>query len=231
MHCLLIDDNKKTADHLSALLEKIPGIYQVHKAVQPYLLRSVMDLEPIEIIFSRVRLWNFRAFSRLDTMVPIVFLCGGKDKLTDKEDTAVPYKLREPYTAFELEQLLKKISKDRIVESPDYFFIKYEARHHRIFFSDIEMIERKRMGYVQIYTKKLDMLISGTLNSWLQQLPEGRFIRAADSLVLPIGSLDQIRDNVFEHRGNKIKLTYRFAKEAQKELETESDWDQWSGQH
>lgn len=224
MHCLLIDDNLKTSARLAGLLAKAAGITAVHTAVQPYLVRSLMACEPIDVIFSRVRLWDHRVFGKLDTMPPIVFLCGGRDKLSEQPGTAVPYKLREPYRPFELSQLITRLRAERFTERAAYCFVRYEGRHHRVFFNDIEMIERLRMSYVKLVTRYTTMILNGSLAGWLRLLPENEFVRVSDTLVLPVREESRIHDDEYEHRGRRIRLTYRFRANDRKLAEKHTDW-------
>lgn len=173
MHCLIIDDNTKTAEQLAILLEGQPMVTQVHKAVQPYLLRSFISIEPIAVMFMRVWLWNPAVFSTIKNLPPVVFLNGGRDKMTDQPGTMVPYKLREPYAANELGKLLTRITNERPDEEPGYFFVRLDSRYHRLFFRDIEMIERLKMGYLKIYTRYTTVMHAGTLSQYMQILPEG----------------------------------------------------------
>ncbi|MES2373442.1 MAG: LytTR family transcriptional regulator DNA-binding domain-containing protein [Bacteroidota bacterium] len=196
----------------------------MHRAVQPYLVRSLMACEPVEIIFIRVRLWDHRLFERLERMPILVFLCGGKDKLTDKLNTSVPYRLREPYTVTKIEQLVCKLSKERITESPSYFFVRFEGQFHKLCFLDIVMIERMQMNYVKIWAHHVSMLVPGTLTQWLSKLPQGQFIRVSDTLVLPLKAAMEISSDEYVFRGRNIQLTYRFASAARKEMELQTNW-------
>lgn len=227
MNCLLIDDNPKTAKVLAEMLQSIPHVSAVHHSVQPYMIRSLMAAEPIDLVLIRTRLWNFKVFERLDYMPMVLFLSGGKDKLTTQPGTTVPYQIREPYGLSELRQLLKGMQKERIIETPSYFFVRSDGRFHRLFFEDIEMLERMEMSYVKIWTRYTTMLVGGTLNQLLEQLPQGRFIRVSDTLILPLQQAIAIEDDSYTFRGRVIPLTYRFAASARKEMEQQSNWSSW----
>ncbi|MES2328200.1 MAG: hypothetical protein V4539_01270 [Bacteroidota bacterium] len=220
MNCLIIDDNPKTAATLSELLEANPAIGQVHKAVQPYLIRSLMSYETIDIIFIRVRLWEFRQFEELKQKPAIVFLSGGKDKLTEKPGTSVQFSIREPYTATGLSILLDRIKETKSIQGTDFFFLRYSGRFHKTLFSDIDMIERMEKAYVQFHLKYADPLIPGSIPGWIQKLPADRFIRVSDTLILPVETAKTIQTDKYEFKGRPIQLTYRFAAGARKEMKT-----------
>lgn len=211
MNCLIIDDNPKTASALYNLLESWPSIGQVYRAVQPYLVRSLMATEKIDIIFIRVRLWDFKQFERLDEMPVVVFLHGGKDKLTAQPGTSVQYSLREPHNPKDLSVVMRKIEAERICESADFIFVRYDSRFHKTMFSDIEMIERKEGNYVRVFMEYGSWLLPGTLPGWLAKLPEDKFRRVSDTLILPVLEAAGITTDEYTHRGRTIQLTYRFA--------------------
>ncbi len=227
MNCLIIDDNPKTSVVLSDQLRGLQIVARVHIAVQPYLIRSLMAVETIDVVLIRVRLWNYAVFERLEYMPLIIFLCGGKDKLTDKSGTSVPYRLREPYYPADIQLLFRRIASERLIESPSYFFVRSEGRFHRVFFEHLEMIERMQMGYVKIWTRFTFFLVSTTLNQLLRQVPEGRFIRVSDTLILPLSEARTIEGDSYTYRGREILLTFRFAAAARKEMQQAANWSSW----
>lgn len=221
MHCLIIDDNTKTSTALAKKLEAVSGIESVSEAIQPYLVGSLLNENKLDVIFIRVRLWNPIAFEQHIRIPAVVFISGGKNKLTDKPGLTVPFQLREPIVLNELYNLLKQLSRDPETEPAGYFFVRTDGRFHRIFFSDIELIERLKMSYIKIYTRYTSLLISGSLPSIMEKLPEGRFIRVSDTLILPLEQVKQITDKTYTFRGREIGLTFRFARVQEKK------WNQW----
>jgi len=217
MHCLIIDDNPKTLSFLTTMLEACAGIAQVHKAVQPYLIRSLLAAEDIQVIFIRVRLWDFRQVEKLEKMPVVVFLSGGKDKLTILEGTSTRYTLREPYHPLVLSILLNNIDTDRFIEAPDYFFLRYNGRFHKTMFRDIEMIERLEKNYTRFFFSYGTQYIPGTLPGWLSKLPSDRFTRVSDNLIIPTEESFKITGDEYEYKGRKMPLTFRFANVARNE--------------
>jgi hypothetical protein len=131
MNCLLIDDNPKTAAALTALLEACRQIKKIYHEVNSCLVRTLMAAEKIDVILIRVRLWDHKQFTKLETIPIIVFLSGGKDKLTLKPGTSVRYGLREPFFANDLTELFSKIKNDPGKETPDFLFLRYDGRFHK----------------------------------------------------------------------------------------------------
>ncbi|MES2331325.1 MAG: hypothetical protein V4539_17105 [Bacteroidota bacterium] len=197
----------------------MPLIGQVYRAVQPYLVRSLMAAEKIDVIFIRVRLWDFRQFEAIGQNPAIVFLSGGKDKLTGKPGTSVQFSIREPYNEMDIRQALRDIKEANLFEGISFFFLRYSGRFHKTLFSDIEMIERMEKGYVQFHLKYAKPLIPGSIPGWMHKLPEDKFIRAADTLILPVEIAKKIKTDEYEFKDRKIKLTFRFASMARNEME------------
>jgi DNA-binding LytR/AlgR family response regulator len=219
MNCLIIDDNSKTTSSLCRLLDAWPGIGNIHRAVQPYMVRSLMATEKISIVFIRVRLWDFRQFENLEEIPLVVFLHGGKDKLTTQPGTNVQYALREPYNPHDLSIMMRRIEEESIAEAPDFIFLRYDSRFHKTMFSDIEMIERKEGSYLRFFMNYGSWLLPGTLPGWLAKLPEDKFIRVSDTLILPIEQAVTVTSDAYEYRGRSIPLTFRFANSARNEME------------
>ncbi|MEO8174861.1 MAG: hypothetical protein ABI581_17315 [Sediminibacterium sp.] len=191
---------------------------KVHHAVQPYLVRSLLSAEKIDIVFIRVRLWNFREFEKLEEMPVVVFLSGGKDKLTNHSATSVGYILREPYHPVLLTGLIKDIEKEHFTEAPEYLFLRYNGRFHKTMFSDVEMIERMEKNYCRFFLSYADPFLPGTLPGWIAKLPEDKFRRVSDTMILPVAEANTITKDEYVHRSRVIQLTYRFAN-ATKEIE------------
>ncbi len=219
MNALIIDDNPKTLVVLKDLLKAHWGTEAVFTAVQPYLVRSLMAAEQIDVVFIRVRLWDFRQFEELEQMPVVVFLSGGKDKLTMKEETAVRYALREPYNTTELPRLLRKIEEERFTEPPEYLFLRYLGRFHRVYFSEIELVEGKVGSYVQFFLKEGSQLLPGSLASWVRRLPADRFVRISDGLIVPATEIIKVKSNKYTFKDRQIRLSFRFASRAKKEME------------
>ncbi len=219
MHCLIIDDNPKTSTALIRLLEAFPFVTQVHRSVDIHMMPTLIAVEKIAIVFIRVRLWDFKKFEKLEEMPVVVFLSGGKDKLTLKPGTAVQYSLREPYMAIDLVQLFQKIENENHTEPPVYLFLRYEGRFHKTLLSDIEMIERKEGSYVRFYLKYGTWLLPGSIPGWLKKLPEESFVRVSDQLIVPASALSCITGDQYDYKGRSIPLTFRFAAGARNVLQ------------
>ena len=222
MNCLIIDDNPKTAFSLGQLLTAIPIVKEVRMADHPYRVRSILANTHIDLLFIRVRLWDFKLVEHVPKMPTLVFLTGGRDMITNKTETGVRYFFQEPFDAKALAQLLAKVVPE--CEKPEFMFIRYEGRFHKIAFSDIDLIERMRGSYVQFHLKYGNWLIAGHLTGWIQKLPEDKFIRISDTLIVPASELSKITNNEYVFKGRRIKLTYRFAIAARREMERIGDW-------
>ncbi|MES2331168.1 MAG: LytTR family transcriptional regulator DNA-binding domain-containing protein [Bacteroidota bacterium] len=219
MNCLIIDDNAKTSAVLQQLLEAQPGAKNIHIAVQPYLIRSLMSYETIDVVFIRVRLWDFRQFAHLGQKPAIVFLSGGKDKLTEKPGTSVLFSMREPYSEREIKHLLKRITDNTLSEGNEFLFLRYSGRFHKTLFTDIEMVERMEKAYVKFHLSYGAPLIPGTIPGWRNKLPEDRFIRVSDNLILPVEKVVGITEDRYVYKQREIVLTFRFAGGARNEME------------
>ncbi len=221
MNCLVIDDNTKTRDMLSGLLKACGAFVNIHHAVQPYMVRSLMTWEQIGVIFIRVRLWDYSVFEKIaeDKMPVIVFLSGGKERITEKENTTVQYQLREPYAQEGIKRLMRQMVFKPLNERPHFFFVRFEGRYHKILFEDIELVERMLGSYIRLHTKQDMFLLAGSLSGYMDRLPPTEFIRVSDGLIVPAAEMQKIRGDEYEYKGKIFKLTFRFAASARREME------------
>jgi hypothetical protein len=92
-----------------------------------------MAFEEISVIFIRVRLWKHAVFSRIEAgkMPVLVFLSGGKERITEKESTTVENQLREPYTDESIKRLIRQLVFKSTEERPYFFFVRFDGRFHK----------------------------------------------------------------------------------------------------
>lgn len=192
------------------LLRANHTVSQVFHATEPYLIRALMTKTKINAVFIRVRLWEFINFGELQEKPVFIFLSGGKDKLTQNPATAVQFSLREPFNAMDICKLNNTIKSSALEECLDFFFLRYNGRYHKTMFSDIELIERKEKNYLKFYLGYANPLIPGSLVQWLQKIPEGRFIRVSDNLIIPVSKLYMVNGDEYKFKERVIPLSFRF---------------------
>ncbi|MES2329934.1 MAG: hypothetical protein V4539_10050 [Bacteroidota bacterium] len=221
MNCLIIDDNSKTLEALSALLKASGSFANVHNAVQPYMVRSLMSWEQIDVIFIRVRLWHCNVFEKIaeDKMPVVVFLSGGKERITEKESNTVEYSLREPYDSEGIKKLMSQIVFKPVNERPDFFFVHFEGRHHKIHFKDFELVELVKGKSIKLHTVVGSFILPGPISVMMDRLPEDLFIRISDGLIIPASEFPKVSGNEYEWKGKLFKLTRRFAAAERREME------------
>jgi two-component system LytT family response regulator len=218
MRCLVVDDNTKTSRSLVKLLQGSGMVKSVEEAVHPYMIKGMIDKGEVDLLFIRVRLWDYRMFEDCARVPHMVFLCGGRNKLTTKLETSVRFSLREPIRGWDVQRLIKTVATYPESEPTDFLFVRYSNRHHKIGFDNIEMVERLKGNFVMIWSKTGDWMVPGTLREYQRQLPPDRFIRIADGVLLPATEVSTITDATYTHRGRQLKLTFRFTARARKEL-------------
>lgn len=214
MNCLIIDDNAKTFEVLSALLKTNCAFDSIIAATESFQVRLAFRCKanPIHIVYIRVRMFDYTLFEELDAeqMPLIVFLSGGKERITEKEATGVRYQLREPYTDENVSRLLRTVKLNAKQEPADYLFIRFEARYHKIKFDAIELVERLMGSYVRLHTTTTKFLLPGSLASFEDRLPQDRFSRISDGLIVPEHKAHNQINNTYQYNNKQYPLTYRF---------------------
>ncbi len=203
---------------MKKILEQDNNIAAVHTAIHPYQVTAVLRTIPVSIVFVRPGMWNFQWFQGFTSLPQFVFLSSVRNKIKVDPDGSPELILREPYNVLQVTNVVEEASEHNAGRSADFFFVKFERRWRKIVFVDIELIEKKPGHYVLICTKEHSYLVAGSLNSWMMKLPEEKFIRPADNIVLPVAEVAKLTGVVYPFRGRDIKLTFRFARQARKEM-------------
>ncbi len=218
MYCLIIDESLVQLQHLKELLEQRKEFDMVHTAIHPYEAKYVLASVPIDVVFVRFKLWDYSYFKNFDSLPVIVFTATGRESFRESEKEMLGFTMKEPYSSKQLSQLFLNMIGARPLPTADFFFVKFERRYRKIEFDKIEIIERKT-GYVLICTTGANFLVAGTLQQMLERLPNDRFIRVADTLILPAREAPKVTGDTYCFRGREIALTFRFAKAARLEME------------
>lgn len=219
MHCLIIEDRKLLASGFTQMVENLRGIEAVHTAMHPYEIRYLLKTVPISVVICSPDLWNHEYFKEIKSMPRLIFLSNTRSKIKEDVEGSQLVVLKEPFSPLHLERLVDKVM-GQDTTFFDFMFVKFERRWRPIQYADIELVEKKPGSYVLIATRKCNYLVSGTLQSWLRKLPMDRFVRPCDSLVVPMTELPKFTGDVYVFRGREIRLTFRMAKKAKREMES-----------
>lgn len=120
----------------------------MYKAVQPYMIKSLLRREQIGIVFIRAELWDFRMFEGINNLPIIVFLCDEKSSITSSHAFSFPFTLYKPYQLDDIFQLIANLDTPFIEGGTDFLLVRSKGIYQRLVLSKIEVVERIKLHTV-----------------------------------------------------------------------------------
>ena len=219
-HCIIIDNNRTLAFRLQLLLHT-NDFANVFVATELQSINRLLAEENIEIIFVRTKLWHHRllkATSQISQPPAIVFLSSQREKFKEDLYEQVVYHISEPYTKENVQAILQRIEKEKTQSSLDFLFIKQQRRYRKIFFETIELAESLSGNYIRLHTTSGNYMVVGTLNGFMNRLPQALFRRISDKLIIPEKETGSVKGNVFFYKGKEMILTHKHTRRYQRKV-------------
>lgn len=153
-HWLIINENSESAFRLKELLEKEDRQAVIHIAHTSGDIEPIFRLFPVELVFVTVNQWQNEYFK--GRSLRFVFIASPREFFKEEPTGANLLYLRdEPFKLKDIILLMIKLEKAEPLSSTDFFFIRFNRRIHKIFFTDIQLIERKDISnYSQLCTTR-----------------------------------------------------------------------------
>ncbi|WP_370089518.1 LytR/AlgR family response regulator transcription factor [Ekhidna sp.] len=221
---MIVEDEMITAESLKDMLEElgyeITGIHiRAEKALEA-MEKEQPDFALLDINLKGEKTGIWLAQQLKDNHhIPYVFLTSYGDRITIEKATEVnPYgyllKPIEKQNLFaSIEVAIKKFSEiehnntqSEGVAMPDALFIKDEYLYIKIKYDDIQTIKANG-NYIEIKTNEKKHLIKGTMDSFIQTLPESTFFRTHRSYAINIHLMEAFGGNFVKVGSEEIPLT------------------------
>ncbi|MER1954777.1 MAG: LytTR family transcriptional regulator DNA-binding domain-containing protein [Desemzia incerta] len=211
MHTLIVDDEPLARNELTYLLRQCPEIISIKEAETIEEAVGHLIEGPIELIFLDIHLTEESGLTLADKLSrlehpPIIIFATAYDEyaLQAFELNARDYVLK-PFSLERVQQAVRKAAqthratqssaKERVFEHPDVGTIPVQVED-RIFLLKVDSIVAVSVqhGEVSLYTDNKDYTLSGTLNTWEEQLSMyGLFLRVHRSFLINTAKIKEIQ--------------------------------------
>ncbi len=153
--------------------------------------------------------------------IPVIYLTANTDEVTfaSAKETKPKAFITKPFNKLNLQRTIELVA-DQLVEKEeavkkelsdmevlgDRVFIRHNGKMEKLLLEDILYIEADR-NYCTVVTKTRNLVLSCTLKTMLERLPNASFIRVHRSYVVNISKLDVIADGHLEINRKVIPLS------------------------
>jgi DNA-binding LytR/AlgR family response regulator len=174
MNYCIVDEDLRTADELTVLLEKIDPAGHVSIAgniprAMDILLRIATDL-----LFIRVIAWE--EYCKVAPLLPaaperVVFLSGRREYCTSNLSLEVDFHLKPPYLEGRVRRIFERLSTPGFQPRDlEFFFLRVDCHFHAIPFSSVEWIRRNGTNVI-VKTHDRQFEVAGSLEKMQERLP------------------------------------------------------------
>ena len=217
MTCIIIDDEPLAVDLLVSHASKIEDLDVIGMFNNPLEALKILREQSVDILFLDIQMPEITGveFKKIiNPEIKVIFTTAYSDYALESYDlNAVDYLLK-PITFQRFLQAVEKVKKDHIKsvtkDKSDYFFVKTEYRHQKLFFSDILYL-KGLSDYVAIQTKDGKILTLQKMKEFEQNLPKSKFIRVHKSYIVALEHIEYIERNRIIIQGEYIPIgaTYK----------------------
>lgn len=227
INCIAVDDEPLALVKMKDFIEKVEFLHLLNLISSGVEAASYLRKEKVDLLFLDIQMSDLSGIGLLKTLnsTPIVILTSAY------EDYAL-----EGYEYNVCDYLLKPISFTRFMKAVnlaaethltshltsslqfngelkqpglDHIFIKATNKLQKVYFDDILFIEAMK-DYVKIKTRH-DLIISlNNLKSFLEKLPQNRFVRIHKSFAIAVDKIEAIKKNSVEIAGMDIPVGQTF---------------------
>jgi DNA-binding LytR/AlgR family response regulator len=227
MRCIAIDDEPLALEIVKDFCTRIPWIDLVGTFTDPYEAVTLINSEPIDLIFLDIHMPDINGLELLKLLYkppPVIFTTAFKEHAFQGfEYDAVDYLIKP----FSFDRFSKAINKaiqlikykesqfrtnDDHIISGDFLMVKVEYSTVRLNLNDILYIEGLK-DYVKIYTGAKPILTKTTLKNITDKLPSNRFLRVHKSFIIAINKITMIENSRIVIDGQRIPVGESFRTE------------------
>lgn len=219
MTCIIIDDEPLAVALLESHASKIDDLEVIGAFNNPLEALKILREKSVDLLFLDIQMPEITGveFKKIiNPEIKVIFTTAYSDYALESYDlNAVDYLLK-PITFQRFLQAVEKVqnknSKPITEEESDYFFVKTEYRHQKLFFSDILYL-KGLSDYVAIQTKEGKVLTLQNMKEFEQSLPSNKFIRVHKSYIVALKHIEFIERNRVVIKGEYIPIgaTYKDA--------------------
>lgn len=209
-----------TSGELIKVLQSYPGIGKIYIAIHSYQVEAILNSESIAMIFISVRDWQIRFFGLLignnraiaNKRIPnLVIIKGRLDQFDRTQMHDHDLIIKEPFTGVQLRNLCAAIEWELCDEKTfDFIWLVIERKWRHISCNDILLAKRHSQNQLRLCTREKDWIVNSSLAALLEKLPEDRFIRISDQLVIPAKRKALITEKGYPFRKEWLPIVQKY---------------------
>ncbi len=215
MNCIIVDDEPLARDILIEFTAKVPFLEMKASCQNGYEALEILQKEKIDLVFLDIQMPDMNGIQLYESLNyrPLVIFTTAYSNyaVTGFDLDAVDYLVKP----FAFQRFLKAVNKayhqleKQETQAPDtprgFMFIKDGTKIIKVAYEDILYIEGMK-DYVKIILKDKFVMPLTTMNSMMEKLPKGRFVRIHRSYIVSLSSIDSIEKNRVTIAGKKLPV-------------------------
>jgi DNA-binding LytR/AlgR family response regulator len=211
--CIIVEDEPVSQDVLIKYIGDTPVLSLVRTCNNAFEAKDTLLQEDIHLMFLDINMPKLSGMNFLRSLAhpPLVIFTTAYPEyaLESYEVNAIDYLLK-PFSFPRFTKAVNKaldmiIPKEKENVKAEYILLKADKKIHNTPFSEITHLEA--MGdYVKVHLPYSFLLVHGTLQSLLKQLPEDKFIQVHKSYIISFGKIDFIEGNEISINDTRIPV-------------------------
>ncbi len=233
IRCLVVDDEELARGLLRSFVSRLPSLELVKACKNPLEAMTVLQEEPIDLIFLDIQMPELTGIEFLKTLVKrpqIILTTAYSQYAVEGFQLDVTDYLLKPF-GFErfVQAVNKAIEQIQLRQQPvspapvgstegpeptskDYLVIKADHKLIRLRFADIAYIQGKG-EYVSFVTPKGQVLSLMSLRQLAEELAVHQFVRIHKSYIVPLNRIDAIEGNQVHLGKERLPIGASFKEE------------------
>lgn len=205
INCIIIDDEPLAIKLMNDYASKVPELTILYAGIDVYEAISVLKTKQIDLVFIDIQMPDLTGIELMEMFNAnhnfIITSAYQEYALKSFEFNVVDFLLKPItfnrfYKSIEKYKQWNTIIKNETIE--DFFYVKSERKHFKIFFNDILYIEGMK-DYIRIHTNDDKIIVLDNMKDVISKLPDNDFMRIHRSYIIPTAKIKIIE-------GNRIQL-------------------------
>ena len=214
LRSIIVDDSAMQRMAVAKLVNNHPNLGLVAEYSNAIEAKNGIKNNEIDLIFLDVEMPIFNGFDLLESLdnPPQVILITGKpDYALRAFDYDVTDYLHKPITLTRFNDSVKRAVDNyehmhKVNEDEEYIFVKSNLKKRKVVLNDIKWIEA--LGdYIKLVTDEANIVILSTMKSFVQRLPEDKFLRIHKSYIVNLEKVEKFNSKNVEVGGRQVPLS------------------------
>jgi len=215
LRSIIVDDSAMQRMAVAKLVNNHPNLGLVAEYSNAIEAKNGIKNNEIDLIFLDVEMPIFNGFDLLESLdnPPQVILITGKpDYALRAFDYDVTDYLHKPITLTRFNDSVKRAVDNyehmhKVNEDEEYIFVKSNLKKRKVVLNDIKWIEA--LGdYIKLVTDEANIVILSTMKSFVQRLPEDKFLRIHKSYIVNLEKVEKF--NSKNGLSSKMDMCYLY---------------------